>query len=68
MRRVFGETRNPWDTRTTSGGSSGGTAAALAAGQVEWSAEAMSQTVIFCKHLYHNDLKHLMTSSSSKAY
>jgi amidase len=31
---VFGRTRNPWDTRLTSGGSSGGTAAALAAGQV----------------------------------
>ena len=31
---VFGVTRNPWDTRTTPGGSSGGSAAALAAGQV----------------------------------
>src|SRR6185503_15939955 len=31
---VFGVTRNPWDTRFTPGGSSGGTAAALAAGQV----------------------------------
>ena len=31
---VFGETRNPWDTRLTPGGSSGGSAAALAAGQV----------------------------------
>ena len=31
---VFGRTRNPWDTRMTSGGSSGGTAAALASGQV----------------------------------
>lgn len=31
---VFGETLNPWDTRTTCGGSSGGAAAALAAGQV----------------------------------
>jgi amidase len=31
---VFGATLNPWDVRTTSSGSSGGTAAALAAGQV----------------------------------
>ena len=31
---VFGVTRNPWDTRMTSGGSSGGAAAALASGQV----------------------------------
>ena len=31
---VFGETRNPWDTSRTSGGSSGGSAAALASGQV----------------------------------
>ncbi len=31
---VFGATRNPWDTRTSASGSSGGSAAALAAGQV----------------------------------
>jgi len=31
---VFGETRNPWNTDLTCGGSSGGSAAALAAGQV----------------------------------
>lgn len=31
---VFGETLNPWDTSMTCGGSSGGAAAALAAGQV----------------------------------
>lgn len=31
---VFGITRNPWNTKRTPGGSSGGTAAALASGQV----------------------------------
>lgn len=31
---IFGKTRNPWDTGCTSGGSSGGSAAALATGQV----------------------------------
>ncbi len=31
---VFGVTRNPWDTRMTPSGSSGGSAAALASGQV----------------------------------
>ena len=31
---VFGETRNPWNTALTCGGSSGGSAAALAAGEV----------------------------------
>ena len=31
---VFGKTRNPWNTDTTCGGSSGGSATALAAGQV----------------------------------
>lgn len=31
---IFGYTRNPWDTRKTPGGSSGGSAAALATGQV----------------------------------
>jgi amidase len=31
---VFGETRNPWNRALTCGGSSGGSAAALAAGQV----------------------------------
>ena len=31
---VFGITRNPWNVKRTPGGSSGGTAAALAAGQV----------------------------------
>lgn len=35
---VFGATRNPWDTRRNAGGSSGGSAAALATGQV-WLAQ-----------------------------
>lgn len=35
---VFGTTTNPWNTRKTPGGSSGGSAAALAAGQV-WLAQ-----------------------------
>ncbi|MGI9605266.1 MAG: amidase [Acidimicrobiales bacterium] len=35
---VFGSTRNPWDTRKNAGGSSGGSAAALATGQV-WLAQ-----------------------------
>jgi amidase len=35
---VFGTTRNPWDTATTPGGSSGGAAVALATGQV-WLAD-----------------------------
>ncbi|WP_146190642.1 amidase [Marinicauda salina] len=32
--RVFGTTRNPWNLETTPGGSSGGSAAALAAGMI----------------------------------
>jgi len=35
---VYGQTRNPWDTRKNAGGSSGGAAASLAAGEV-WLAQ-----------------------------
>ena len=38
LNEVFGKTRNPWNTAKTCGGSSGGAAAALAAGQV-WLAQ-----------------------------
>jgi len=34
VQRVFGRTRNPWNTALTPGGSTGGGAAALAAGEV----------------------------------
>lgn len=33
VNEVFGHTRNPWDTRFTTGGSSGGSAAAVASGE-----------------------------------
>ena len=33
VNEVFGVTRNPWDTRLTTGGSSGGSAAAVASGE-----------------------------------
>ncbi len=39
---VFGRTRNPWNTALTSGGSTGGGAAALAAGEV-WLAHGTDQ-------------------------
>lgn len=41
--RLFGTTLNPWDTSKTTGGSSGGSAAALAVGQVSSSQLCLQQ-------------------------
>ena len=47
---VYGKTRNPWNTKLTAAGSSGGSAAALAAGQVSHGSHFLTNNADHCLH------------------
>lgn len=48
---VYGKTRNPWNTKLTVAGSSGGSAAALAAGQVSHDSHFLRKSAVHCLHI-----------------
>jgi len=50
-RSIYGKTRNPWNTKLTVAGSSGGSAAALAAGQVSHGSHPLTQSAGHSLHI-----------------